>query len=365
MATGHDSSVCFSELMHGRNNNLNIIRFIAALAVIWSHSLALTLGADNPGSFLDHWTDGRLSIGGFAVAIFFFYGGILIAKSCEHHSSARSFFAIRSKRIFPQLATVVLLCTFVVGPLITELPLAGYFSDPGTYAYLLNAVLVLVHPLPGVFVSNPYPDVVNGALWTLPVEYACYVLCFVLFLTTRFRKKNTTAVTVLMLVACLAFLVFSNLAMLSVVRAVMEFVLGMLVWTWRDSIPASKVWGFGSILLMIVLLYLGLDLLAMIVCFPYALLWLGWGTRHKVANFANGADLSYGTYLWGFPVQQLLCFLWHGEMSWVVNACLACLIAVPAGYLNYRLIDKGIIAIASKQIALWREKKSAAGGDAR
>ena len=80
---------------------------------------------------------------------------------------------------------------------------------------MLNAVLVLVHPLPGVFASNPYPDVVNGALWTLPVEYACYVLCFVVFLATRFRKKGTTAVTVLMLVACLAFLVFSNLAMKS------------------------------------------------------------------------------------------------------------------------------------------------------
>lgn len=360
-----DSSVCFSELMHGRNNNLNIIRFLAALAVIWSHSFSITLGAGSPGSFLDQRTGDRLSIGGFAVAIFFFYGGILIAKSCEHHSGARSFFAIRSKRIFPQLATVVLLCTFVMGPLITELSPASYFSNPGTYAYLLNAVLVLVHPLPGVFASNPYPDVVNGALWTLPVEYACYVLCFVVFLATRFRKKGTTTVTVLMLVASLAFLVFSNLAMLSVVRAVMEFVLGMLVWTWRDSIPVSKACGLGSIFLMVALLYFGLDLLAMIVCFPYALLWLGWGTRHKIANFANGADLSYGTYLWGFPVQQLLCFLWQGEMSWVANACLACLVAVPAGYLNYRLIDKGIIAVATKRIALRREKKSAAGSDAR
>lgn len=365
MATGHDSSVCFSELMHGRNNNLNIIRFIAALAVIWSHSLALTLGADNPGSFLDHWTDDRLSIGGFAVAIFFFYGGILIAKSCEHHSSARSFFAIRSKRIFPQLATVVFLCTFVMGPLVTELAPADYFSNPGTYAYLLNAVLVLVHPLPGVFVSNPYPDVVNGALWTLPVEYACYVLCFVVFLTTRFRKRSMTAISVFMFGFGFAFLCFFHLALLSVVRAVMEFLMGMLVWTWRDSIPVSKVLGLGSIALMVLMFYFGLDIPAMFICFPYALLWLGWGTKHKVANFANGADLSYGTYLWGFPVQQLLCFLWQGEMSWVVNACLACLVAVPAGYLNYRLIDKGIIAIATKQIVLRREKKSAAAGDAR
>ena len=78
-----------------------------------------------------------------------------------------------------------------------------------------NAVLVLVHPLSGVFASNPYPDVVNGALWTLPVEYACYVLCFALFFATRFRKRNMTAVVVLILAVYLAFLVFSNLAMKS------------------------------------------------------------------------------------------------------------------------------------------------------
>ena len=78
----HAQRATLHDIMHGRNNNLNLIRFIAALGVIWSHSYSLTGGANGSASFLDRLTSGRLSIGGMAVGVFFLYGGILISKSC-------------------------------------------------------------------------------------------------------------------------------------------------------------------------------------------------------------------------------------------------------------------------------------------
>lgn len=83
-----------------RHNNLNFIRFVAALLVIMSHSFSVTEGAYAQGTPLDVITQTRLSFGGVAVAFFFFYSGLLIAKSCETHKRLPDFFNKRIVRIF-------------------------------------------------------------------------------------------------------------------------------------------------------------------------------------------------------------------------------------------------------------------------
>ena len=67
---------------------------------------------------------------------------------------------------------------FVVGPLFTVLPLSSYFADPTTWLYLVRSwfLITFAGTLPGVFETNPYPDAVNGSLWTLPVEACCYAM---------------------------------------------------------------------------------------------------------------------------------------------------------------------------------------------
>ncbi|WP_234966896.1 acyltransferase family protein [Olsenella urininfantis] len=338
------------EVMQGRNNNLNLIRFVAALSVIWSHSYSLTSGPNGDVSLLDRMTSGRLSIGGLAVGVFFLYGGMLIAKSCESHLKPMGFFAARIRRIFPQLVFTVLLSTFVFGPLLSSNDAATYFHDSRTYRYLLNALLVPVHGLPGVFEANPYPAVVNGALWTLPVEFACYVLCYVTFRLTSFKRGRATALICTLIVAGLAFLHASGLMALSVVRAVLEFLIGMLFWTWRDRVIVSRTLGIAAIGSTCILCALGLDLPAMLLTVPYALVWLGWGTKRKFQNFAYGADLSYGTYLWGFPVQQALVALWPLPMRWPLNTVLAAGIAVLMGLANHLLMDRWLAKLARRII---------------
>ena len=93
--------------------------------------------------------------------------------------------------------------------------------NPQTYMYLLNGVLILVHELLGVFTHNPMGDaVVNAALWTLPVEFSCYVLWFLLI-----------SVPILLVV----FLYFAKFfpQQLSVVRAVVLFYIGVAFWVLR------------------------------------------------------------------------------------------------------------------------------------
>ena len=157
------AQIKLSDVATSRVNNLNFMRFIAALMVIVSHCYSVVLGGD-AGSYLLKLTGDRLSPGGVSVGVFFLFGGFLIAHSCEHHPEAKKFFSARILRLFPELLFVVIMTAFVFGPLFSTLSPAEYFTNPQTYKYLLNGALIMVHQLPGVFTNNPSGDVVNSVL---------------------------------------------------------------------------------------------------------------------------------------------------------------------------------------------------------
>ena len=121
-----------SERARGRNdvkygsrvNNINLLRFIAASMVIYYH-MGILLG--QPGV-----TVMGVSVGSIAVNIFFILSGYLIASSWTHSTSFKSYIVRRAARIFPALIVVVLVTTFVIGPLFTSLTLDDYFFSFGT-----------------------------------------------------------------------------------------------------------------------------------------------------------------------------------------------------------------------------------------
>lgn len=136
------TSIKLSDIAESRVNNLNLMRFIAAVFVIISHCYVVTLGGD-AGDFICGHTSGRLTFGGMAVGLFFVFGGFLIARSCEHHGEAKVFFKQRVLRLFPELFFVVVMVAFVLGPCLSSLSPVEYFTNPQTYMYLLNGVLIL------------------------------------------------------------------------------------------------------------------------------------------------------------------------------------------------------------------------------
>lgn len=325
-----------------RDNNLDFIRFIAALAVIFSHSFSICLGPDSHTP-LSGLTDDRLSEGGLAVGVFFFIGGLLIAKSCESHPHAGRFFQLRLLRIMPQLVFVVLVLALVAGPVLTTLPLDEYFTSGQTYRYLLNGVFVLQHDLPGVFEANPYGPVVNAPLWTLPVEFVCYILCFLCFRWTRFTRRSFAIASLPVAGLAVVYFAFFDYYQLSVVRAILLFYLGVAYYVYRDSIRITPLLGWLSLALFAVLVAMGLDVVAMLLVFPYALLWLGYGLKPRMAGFAKHGEFSYGIYLWGWPIQQVLVMMLPASMAvpWI-NALIASILAIGGGLLNYRLIDLNV-----------------------
>ncbi|MBC7003771.1 acyltransferase, partial [Photobacterium sp. BZF1] len=162
--------------LQSKDNNFNLIRALAALAVIFSHSFILAEGSVTKGDPISSFFGTVIS--GLAVDIFFLLSGILVTKSLIDRNSIKVFTISRVFRIFPALLASILFCILIVGPLSTNLGLVEYLFHPETKSFLINNMFlfdrIIQFSLPGVFQDLPYPVAVNGSLWSLPWEVLMY-----------------------------------------------------------------------------------------------------------------------------------------------------------------------------------------------
>lgn len=339
-----------SEIAKGRNNNLDIMRFIAAMLVIFSHSVPISMGAERADA-ISEWTDGRLSFGAIAVGVFFVTGGYLIAGSAERKNTVKAFFKARCSRIFPQLIFVTVLMTFIVGPIISGLTMGEYYRSSGSWKYLLNSVFILQHNLPGVFDGNIYGNTVNGPLWTLPVEFMCYIMCFIAY-KIRIMSKEVFKFTIpIAIIMAILSIISGNVFMITVLRPVILFYIGMGIYVYRSKIEINSLIGTISILLFIFCIFIKADSVAMYIIFPYMIYYIAFGLKYKFYNFGKRGEFSYGMYLWGWPVAQTICMIFGGEMHWLLNAVLTSIVASILGIVNYYVIDYNINRLQKKRKA--------------
>lgn len=153
-----------------RNNNFNLLRIYLSLSVVFYHCYELSQKAAL--NFVNTWFNGER-----AVEAFFIISGYLIIKSYYRCASISEFLKKRILRIYPAYFVVIVLCV-IAGAVFTTLPAAAYFTSAQLYKYIaVNVVFLnfLQPTLPGVF-SNNFLSTVNGSLWTLKIEVAYYFL---------------------------------------------------------------------------------------------------------------------------------------------------------------------------------------------
>jgi peptidoglycan/LPS O-acetylase OafA/YrhL len=330
-----------SEISKGRDNNLNLIRLIAAVMVVFCHAFPIALGTAyaDPLSTVSH---GQTSFGNLAVCIFFFYGGFLIMGSAVRSRTAKSFFKKRISRLFPSLIAVVLICVLILGPILTNMDPVSYYTDFGTYKYLLNAVLVPIHDLPGVFANNIYGQTVNGPLWTLPIEFICYVLCFLLFRMQITDQKKMKYSILLFIPGYIVMSIF--LARIPVLKEALRpmgmFYAGMLCYVYRDHI---KINGWIALIMAAVLavsIPFGILEYTVLIALPYVLLYAGFAIKQQKAILSGAPDISYQLYLCAWPIQQIVCQMNGGSMSPWMNFVIALPISTLIAFGLYECVDK-------------------------
>lgn len=324
-------------LMKDRINNFDIIRLVAAIMVIFSHSFPLSLGYINgrDPDPLYRLTD-AISLGHFAVMIFFVISGFLITQSFDRSRNPVIFLKARALRIFPAMVFVVFLTVLILGPVVTTLPLGEYFRSTNTYQYLMNISLYfMVYPLPGVFEHNAYPNAVNGSLWTLIFEFGCYIGVLMLGVVSLLRK-----VSISILVIGFSWMFVLGWGGL-VTEMVLFFLVGMLFYVFRDQIKLKFSFSLTATLVVLLLLvfYKTYWLPVIAICAAYVVMYLTFATKVKI-NGSKYGDFSYGTYIFAFPVQQLIVYYFGGSMYWLVNFLIALPITLILAGISWHFVEK-------------------------
>lgn len=322
------------------------MRLFLAFGVIAWHSVPITQGSAAALRTEPWWI-----LVYAVVPVFFALSGFLVTGSALR-LPVGPFVASRALRIIPALFVDTAISILLFGAVLTTTPLREYFTHPDTLKYWLNVIGEIHYNLPGVFLDNP-GRAVNGSLWTIKPELACYAIMALLIATGLVRKWPVVLVALIGLwVASMAaqavpqdFHGRFDLAG-DVSKLVMFFLAGSLAFHLRDRIPLTP-WLAGAAVVFMVACALagpgalwGNRLFMLISCplLTYLMVWLGMQPLPKLPLFDRG-DYSYGIYLYGFPIQQVMLSL-TGNHEPIVNFALTIVPVTLMAMLSWHLVEK-------------------------
>jgi peptidoglycan/LPS O-acetylase OafA/YrhL len=310
----------------GRENNFNLLRVIAAGAVLVSHAYPISSGPATPEPLARVL---GMNLGTLAVLTFFLISGYFISQSFHNRRSLVEFVVARALRIYPGLLAVLVLTVFVLGPVFTKIGLADYFLDRETLFYIPRNLRLwpLQYELPGVFEGNAYPGAINGSLWTLAYEVACYAMVAVVGMFGLARNGRRFGGFVLAYAICYVAaisLLHSNFNHLTILRnfhlLALPFVIGMTLFQFRQWVPfrfpilvllgAASAISYGSPWFHELF----------VLAWSYGIFYLGFLRYEPLLAYNRLGDYSYGMYIYAFPVEQVIAAVYSGCTPTVMTA---------------------------------------------
>lgn len=335
------------DVLEDRNNSFNAVRLLAAAAVFVSH-IFLIVPVGNHHQPLDGTA---YDLGQLAVNVFFFLSGLMLSRSYSLKPQLLGFFAARMLRIFPGLLVCGAFIAWVVAPFSTNLSLLDHFTDPATILYpLLMPVLFSQPHLPGAFLFGMEPGQVNIPLWTIKYELLAYLAFLCIPLLRIFGSRPAMA---LLSGAFGILLVFAygthalDASMLgSLVRFGFCFTLGMLAFTCRSLIVLRWPLAVGGLAMAFLLSATPLGQLASIIAFAYFAATLGGTAIPGLSRATRHTDISYGIYLYSFPIQQALLARF-GTSIWMASlmSVAAALLTICVAYFSWQWVERPALSL--------------------
>lgn len=322
-------------------NNYNSLRLLFATAVIFSHSFEL-LGMKDP---LERCS-ASISFGSLGVCGFFLLSGYLTAQSWSNDPHVWAFLKKRALRLYPAFIVASAVSVFIVGPLGASTQ--HYFSEWSPHRFLSDLIGLRQARTPAVFAGSPVPSV-NGAMWTITFELRCYLLLALIGLCTLAGNRWA----MLVLAALLNTLAIVRAPQAAAAEGAALFgVSGYMLWFasmyfagvafyhFRAAIPMRKALALAALVLFVGALFGPgwLTRAATVTAGLYLLHYAGQLQYPWLKTLRSGDDLSYGLYLYGWPVMQLAA---HNVGIRTPLAAFAFVMAVcvPVATISWRLIE--------------------------
>ena len=330
---------------------------LAALVVV-DHSFPIS-GLHGGSDPLWSWSRGQDSLGGVAVTGFFVISGFLVTRSWFSSASTGRYMWRRFIRIFPGF-WACLLVTALCWRHWRGTTSAGAGRATSTCRTRRRPVSRAQQPLAhapvehrrtarrNAFAHSGYPIGWDGSLWTLIYEFKCYLLIAVLGIVGILTRHR--AVVLGLLVGAYVFMlswqvdpawaerVLPAFRDPFVARFAFVFLLGSACALYAERVEINDRLGIVAAAVLLMTLHWGGYLLLGYPALAYLCLYLA--VRLPITNFDRYGDFSYGTYIYAFPIQQLLALYGmqrHGIWAFIV-ASLA--VATAAAFVSWHVVEK-------------------------
>lgn len=330
-----------------------------AVLVILEHAQPLT------GHPLIYVLASGKTLGSLAVDGFFILSGFLIVASWLRRPRVMPFLRNRILRIYPGWLAAFAACIFLVAPA-GGMP-SAMLTAPHYIATQGLRALVLSSPQgPGAFEDQALPFL-NGSTWTVRYEFFCYLGVAALGVASLAGSKVTWAVLLLVgsIGSCLIALGVSDhlpgiLHELTqhgrgVVPQSMRFLglfsAGAMFFCCRNWIPHdARVLSLAvAVFLASLAIHPAAAALVEPLAFSYLLFWIAYSPLIRLYAFAKYGDFSYGIYLYGWPMQQLVVrYLPHGDAP-IVNFLAATALAAIAGIASWHSIERPMLRLKARE----------------
>jgi len=224
---------------------------------------------------------------------------------------------------------------------VTRLPLADYFARPETYLFLLhNAVLdVGYNRLPGVeFWPGNIGGIVNGPLWSLPCEVLMYLVLFALGVC-RLLTLRTGLVLLAIGIGCLWFDTAGD-TLGSAFWLLGFFAMGICCYRLRATRFFAGHWALVAALGLALSIPARLFLVGFALFGSYLVIYLALNRKLPPVPAARFGDLSYGLYIYGWPIEQCVVYFSGATAPWWEVFGVSLALAVPTAFLSWHGIER-------------------------
>lgn len=326
-----------------------MLRLLLAALVAFSHSFRFVDGNFNREPLFEAFH--LFNLGDVALDGFFLISGYLVTKSLLHSLSNTQYLGKRVLRIYPGFVVaygVSLLVGLIAGGILPK------FNAQSVSSLFINVVFFRGVYLPNAFASVPCPGI-NGSLWSIAYEFRCYLALIAFGYIGLFRRRYLAgAAALLFLIAsCLVppnqnisatdwfFGSFSSNA-----RFFALFMTGSTFYLFRDIIRFKFGYALACFLATLALLDSRVFATPAVAIFGgYAIFWFAFqGPRGRLSEFLNRTDLSYGFYLYAWPVGNLIVLFYPSVSIWGLFLYTT-VISAAVAYLSWIAVERPAIGL--------------------
>ncbi|GGI67692.1 hypothetical protein GCM10007973_01090 [Polymorphobacter multimanifer] len=296
------------------------------------------------------------------IAGLFTLAGLLSMQSLEAHGAGR-FLRRRAARLAPLLLVAVMLPSLVIGPLVSVRPMPAYLADPELWSWFLNLVFWPQFTLPGVFLLNVVPRVVNDIMWTLPVAVAAAMaLC-----VTAIRPQRAAGVLSAMLVLLASAALAAggsglDTAMVNkTLGAAAAFMLGALAHVLGRRLPRTLKRSAIAAIAIAAAVIMGVAVLGqrnwlllpafnVLLAVPIAcLVVVPAGISLRASPLVTALQrYAGGAFLMAYPVQQAAIALGSTNQGFVINVLASLPVTLVIAALSWHLFEARVVARAAR-----------------